>query len=369
MIKIKEQEPKKRIVILTVTEFCNLDCSYCYEKSKTRKVMDIERAKDIIKFEFDNSNEFEEVEFDLFGGEPTLRKNFIKEIVEWTIKQKFSKPFIFFIDTNGTVVHGDFQKWLLKHKKYVWVGLSLDGTPETHNKNRSNSYEQIDIPFFVKNYPCQPVRMTVHNNSIDNLSNDIIHLHKLGFNEVTATFANGINWDFNAIKKPLVQELLKLVSFYENNPDLKVCSIFDMKLAQILNEEEPVQKWCGTGTNMVSYSYEGNKYPCHVFQPNTTGNVVSIKEFDFNKINEFSDPECEGCIIEKICPNCYGLNFLDRGNILKRDKGLCGIVKLRALATSNLIFKKIENNTASLEPNELYQTIEAIEKIQNHLLI
>lgn len=30
---------KRKIVILTLTENCNLDCIYCFEKAKTKKLM------------------------------------------------------------------------------------------------------------------------------------------------------------------------------------------------------------------------------------------------------------------------------------------------------------------------------------------
>lgn len=360
--------PNRRIVILTVTESCNLNCVYCYEKSKTKREMSIEKAKEIISYEFENSPTFDEIEIDLFGGEPTLRKKFIKEIVEWVKTSKFKKPFIFYIDTNGTLIKGEFKEWLLKNKEYVWVGLSLDGTPESHNKNRSNSYSSIDIPFFIENYPGQSVRMTINNSTVKNLSKDIIHLHTLGFSEVTATFANGINWDFELIKEDLISEIKKLIDFYTENPKLKPCSIFDMKLPEILNQNVPISKWCGCGTNMVSYTTDGISYPCHTFQPNTSG-CNELVNIDFDSINDFNDIECRSCLIERICSNCYGLNLNERNNILSRDKRMCGIHKVRALATSMLLSEQIESGIKDFDPNELYQIIEAIELIQSELTI
>lgn len=330
--------------------------------------MSLEKAKDIITFEFENSTTFDEIEFDLFGGEPTLRKNFIIEIVEWTKNMDFNKPFIFYIDTNGTLINGDFKNWLIQNKEFVWVGLSLDGSPETHNINRSNSYYDIDISFFISNYPGQSVRMTINDLTINNLSKDIIHLHNLGFSEITATFANGINWVYDKIKDNLISELKTLIIFYMENPKLKVCSIFDMQLPEILKGNEPVSKWCGCGTNMISYTADGLSYPCHTFQPNTTGCNQAII-IDFNSINNFRDEECKNCIIERICSNCYGINLNERKNILSKDKRMCEIHKTRALATSMLLCKQIENETKQFEPNELYQIIEAIEFIQSELTI
>jgi len=354
--------------MLTITEHCNLDCIYCFEKSKTKNVMDIKIAQDAIKYEFENSEDFDEIEFDIFGGEPTLRKKFIIDIIEWTHKQGFSKPYLFFIETNGTLLDKNFKEWLIKNKEHVWIGLSLDGTPETHNRNRSGSYYDIDIVFFVKNYPEQSVRMTVYHNAIDNLSNDIKHLHKLGFNDIIATFANGVNWDFIKLKDIISKQFSNLVDFYMENPQYKVCSIFDMQIIDILKEEKRTEQWCGAGTTLVSYSFDGKKHPCQSFQANTTGSdatSMQIESLDFKKFEDFRDTDCENCIIEPICPNCYGINYVERGSLLKRDKELCGITKLRALAASYLKAKQIRNKQIDLEPSILYQTIEAIEVIQN----
>lgn len=361
---------KRKIAMLTITEHCNLDCVYCFEKSKTKKVMDLKTAQKSINFEFNHLDDFDEIEFDVFGGEPTLRKKFIIDIVEWTYGQNYDKPFLFFIETNGTLLDDNFKRWLTKNNANVRIGLSLDGTPETHNKNRSNSYDDIDIDFFVKNYPKQSVRMTVYHNAIDNLSNDIKHLHKLGFKDVLAIFANGVNWNFNNIKKTLSNEFEKLIEFYIENPEIKVCSIFDMQLIDILKKEKRTEQWCGAGVTMVSYSYDGNKYPCQTFQPNATETnkiPINISNINFENIDDFRDPDCGNCAIESICPNCYGINYVERGDLLRRDKELCGITKLRAIATSFLVAKQIQNNPNKLEPNILYQTIEVIEIIHKKL--
>src|ERR1017187_10500315 len=113
---------KRRLVMLTITESCNLNCRYCYETAKTNAFMDLQMAKDVVRDEFEHASKFDEIEFDLFGGEPTLRKDFIIDLVEWTVAQKFNKPFLFFLQTNGTLVHGAFQEWLIQNKKHLYVG-------------------------------------------------------------------------------------------------------------------------------------------------------------------------------------------------------------------------------------------------------
>jgi len=361
-----KKEPKRKIVVLTITEQCNLNCIYCFEKAKTSKTMSLDVAKAAVEHEFKNSDLFDELEFDLFGGEPTLCKAVIQELVEWTEARDFCKPYLFFIETNGTLVHGEFQEWLVRHKRHVYAGLSLDGTPTTHNRNRSNSYDKIDIPFFATNYPNQSVRMTVFSETIRSLAADVIHLHKLGFSDVVATFAHGITWNKDDVRTVLPEELHKLCAYYLEHPEVTECSIFDMHLPAILQENGPTMKWCGTGTNMISYDPDGTSYPCHTFQSNTTspGKAVKCGQIDFEAMSDFRDPECAHCVLEPICPNCYGMNYVKNGDILKRDRGLCDVVKVQSMAVSYLRAKQIEAGVKRMSPNETYNTIAAIKVIQ-----
>lgn len=355
---------RRKFVVLTVTERCNLNCAYCFEGAKSEKTMDLRIAKQAIENEFVNSDGFDEIEIDLFGGEPTLCKEFLIEIVKWVEERKFEKPALFFIETNGTQVHGDFQDWLLKRKHYVVVGLSLDGTPETHNMNRSNSYEKIDVAFFTKHYPDQAVRLTVHSRTVGRLCEDVMHLHSLGFQNIDASIACGIEWETGNAIEELKRELGKLCKYYLEHPELKECSLFGMHLPDILHRGNKLSQRCGAGTNMVSIGTDGRKYPCHTFQPNTTTTPVELGEIDFGNIEDFRDPECSDCLLEPVCPTCYGINHRTSGDILNRDKEYCRVVKIRALATSYLRGKQLEKGSLKMNPAELFHTTKAVKLVQ-----
>lgn len=43
---------KRKVVQITITEACNLNCIYCYEKNKDFRKMEIPLAKSIIKESF-----------------------------------------------------------------------------------------------------------------------------------------------------------------------------------------------------------------------------------------------------------------------------------------------------------------------------
>ena len=254
-----ETSLRRKTLTLVVTQFCNLNCSYCYQSHKSKKIMNIDVAKSAIDKHIKLSNDFDEFEIDLFGGEPFINTEFIIEICEWTWKQNYNIPMIFFASTNGTLVHGQIQEWLRKNKNSIWLGLSLDGTPKTHNGNRNNSYDKIDINFFLETYPLQPVQMTINSESIASLSEDIIYLHKLGF-KISAALAQGVKWDIENNKKQFAIELKKLSEYYLDNPTITPCTLFEMFLPIIPYKVEQT-KWCGCGTHMVTVDIDGKEYP------------------------------------------------------------------------------------------------------------
>lgn len=81
----------KKIVTLVLTQNCNLNCSYCYEHSKTKKTMSVETAKKIIEKEINTNDEYPEIIFEFFGGEPFLEFDLIKELYEYIWNPKFTK--------------------------------------------------------------------------------------------------------------------------------------------------------------------------------------------------------------------------------------------------------------------------------------
>ena len=61
-------EQLSHTVTLTLTENCNLSCSYCYEHSKSPRMMKIDIAKATVDKELSKTEPDREIEFDFFGA-------------------------------------------------------------------------------------------------------------------------------------------------------------------------------------------------------------------------------------------------------------------------------------------------------------
>ena len=354
-------------IMLVVTHACNLNCIYCYEKKRDSLAVDIERFKEVISF-YLNSNDYDYIVIEFFGGEPWIRKDIIIEICEWTWRQQWKNGYHFFTSTNGTLIHGDVQQWLHDHNQQISCGLSLDGMPNTHNQNRCNSYAQIDIDFFISNWPNQPVKMTISPESLSKLSDNIIFIHKLGFRLAGTNVAEGIDWSKIEYCRTLQIELERLVKYYLEHPLVEVAPILDLPIEKCECDRQYVRNKDCAGKTIMAYDCDGKEYPCNYFTPMTFSEdkLSNLKLSDFLEDKNLIDEYCfNNCYFYSICPNCYGANYLANGNLSERDKSMCNLVRIRAYYCAALQTHKIlQSDNIQSDNNLIALKIRAIKKIK-----
>lgn len=363
-------EIKGRSVTLTLTNKCNLNCIYCYESKKSSSKMTYDIAKNIIDKETNESNGTMII-FELFGGEPFLEFDLIKKIYN-CIEEKNLKKWIMFATTNGTLVHGEIQNWLVEHKKHFVCGLSLDGNRNMHNINRSNSFDKIDIDFFRTNYPNQHVKMTISPDTLPSLSEGVIFLHEIGF-RVNCNLAFGIDWSDIKNITILEKELKLLIDYYLKNPDEEPCSILGLGFEQIVKKKgEFIKKWCGTGTHMHTYDINGKCYPCQFFMPLSVGDEKALLLEHSNFKEEISlqelDEKCQSCVVSSACPTCYGSNYINTGNVYSKDDYYCKMMKVIMKARSYFRAKQWELGQLNVSDAKKDAILKAILKIQKELV-
>lgn len=351
----------RKTIVIQTTENCNLRCSYCYQHEKSLNKIESEQAKSIIKQSFEESDDFEENEFDFIGGEPLLYPDLIMEVCDWTWQQKFCKPYIFFVNTNGTLLRNDFKIWASLNRDKIWLGLSLDGTKEMHDLNRDNSYDKIDVDYFLTNWPNQPVKMTVSPHTLKNFSTGVIHMHNLGF-AVNANLAYGVDWSNENNQSILSDELFKLIEFYLSNDSITPIRLLTMPLFNLLSTKR--EKYCGTGTGMVAYDINANKYPCQLFY-NITVKDENWKSLDFNCIHESYYSNCFSKEFFNLCPICIGINYSQNDTNFSCDRNLCKLMNVFFKANAYFQFKQLKSNTYKGDFPK--RTLQAIRIINNKL--
>lgn len=360
-----------RNIYITTNVQCNLRCVYCYEDKKGDDIFDMEKAKSRLIEDLSEPKD-DTVYINLHGGEPFLVFDQIKELCEWAWEQNFPQNFVFFATTNGTLVHGRIKEWLYDNRHRFVAGLSLDGTREMHNANRSNSFDLIDLDFFSSTWPTQSVKMTVSPLSLPMLADGVKFVKSKGFERLDVNLAYMIDWDKPEYIRIYYRELMKLLEYYKEHPDyIKNCSIFDKRFVVLNYEDSETRKWCGAGTEMEVYDVDGKKYPCHLFFPNVCGKEKSENwhNINFNDPNEYIKGECGKCPIYAICPTCYAANYIERDDIGLRDMSLCRLEKVRTLVVAKYQYDRIVNSNEDVnsfsaeEMCERMDILKGLEKI------
>lgn len=141
-------EYSRRIYVSTNFS-CNLNCVYCFEKNKNDIEFDVDEAVSILEKMLMEKTEHG-TKIKLHRGEPFLVFPKIKQLCETLWKKQFPEYYHFSVTTNGTLIHGEIKRWLYENRDKITLKLSLDGNRKSHNINRSNSFDKIDLNFLSR---------------------------------------------------------------------------------------------------------------------------------------------------------------------------------------------------------------------------
>lgn len=120
---------KKPVVVWNMGRRCNLKCVHCYSQSKDieyKNELTTEEAKTVLK----DLGEYGAPVILFSGGEPMMRKDLF-ELIAYAKEQGLRAV----ISTNGTLITKE-KAVELKKFGLSYVGVSMDGLKETHDKFR-----------------------------------------------------------------------------------------------------------------------------------------------------------------------------------------------------------------------------------------
>lgn len=145
--------PALSIMIKPASALCNLRCEYCFYRDVAENraqseygIMARETARALIQKALTFADGAP-VSFTFQGGEPTLAgleyyENFISDLKERNTK---NSPVFLSMQTNGTLINGDWAKFLAENN--FLTGLSLDGDFDANrfrkDENGKNSFYNI----------------------------------------------------------------------------------------------------------------------------------------------------------------------------------------------------------------------------------
>ncbi len=107
-----------KAVCLNIIHACNLRCKYCFadegEYNGHKGVMSVETAKKAIEYVVKRSGPRRNIEIDLFGGEPSMIMDRIKEIIAYARENEkaWNKNIRFTMTTNATLLTDEMMDYM-----------------------------------------------------------------------------------------------------------------------------------------------------------------------------------------------------------------------------------------------------------------
>ncbi len=344
IVDFKKRKTVVKALCLHIAHDCNLACKYCFADEgeyhgQKRELMSLEVGKKAIDFLIENSGSRVNLEVDFFGGEPLMNFEIVKEIVAYgrSKEKEFNKNFRFTLTTNGVLLDDDVIEFC--NKEISNVVLSLDGRKCIHDfmrptRNGKGSYDVI-VPKF-KNFvekrgdKSYYVRGTFTRNNTD-FSNDFKEMADLGFKEISiepVVAAPSEDYSIREEDLPKIfEEYDKLaLDIIERYKKKKPVTFFHYMID--LNGGPCVYKrlsGCGSGTEYLAVTPQGELYPCHqfvgidgfklgtVFDGIENTDVVN----EFKLCNVYAKEKCKDCFARFYCSGgCAANSYLYSGGIL-----------------------------------------------------
>ena len=152
-------------IILQLTQECNFRCTYCiysedsspYQRTHSSLEMTEEQAERAVDFLFENSRDVRLVNIGFYGGEPLLRFDLIRHIVDYVNENYYGKKVTYAITTNGSLLTDEVINFFIEHN--IRPMISFDGPKEIHDKyrhfahNGKGTYDAVISRLdYIKNY-------------------------------------------------------------------------------------------------------------------------------------------------------------------------------------------------------------------------
>ena len=332
-----------KAVCLNIIHACNLRCKYCFadegEYNGHKGKMSLETAKKAIDYVVKRSGPRRNIEIDLFGGEPTMMMDTIKEIIAYARENeaKWNKKIRFTMTTNATLLTDEMMDYMDKELENII--LSIDGRKEVNDKVRirfdgKGSYDQI-LPNIKKmvakrdKTKAHTVRGTFTRENLD-FYEDVKMMVDEGFREISIEPVVLEDGHPLALRR---EDLPKIFESYDKLYDElvqkkaegKEFNFYHFKVD--LNGGPCVYKrisGCGAGFEYVAITPQGEVYPCHQFVGKEEYKLGSIYDdtYDaelgkkFKKAHIYNKPKCRECWARFYCSGgCQANNLSFNGNI------------------------------------------------------
>ncbi len=321
---------------ISITNRCNLKCSYCYERHLNTEYGCISGQTMYKITEFINHRGDAGTVY-LFGGEPLLYKDTVKYFCE-NLKAKQ-----FVITTNGTLLEEEFIKWCAENE--IIINMSHDGSKCTE-RGADTILLDSNLKLLLKYQPKTLVQLVYTKQTLPCLYDNIIYLKSLGVKKVSAAMDAFLVPDDPDSFGDLLREQWKKIS------EIKDLFVYELALKKktIKNNKRSTCEIC---KKKLFINWDGKFYPCIQFQNKQEyqcGDVYAGIEAekaraahpDYSMISE----RCEGCEISEYCRNsCACRKMGTTGTVRNISEAACLEEQVHILTALEILSKESRGKT------------------------
>jgi uncharacterized protein len=280
--------------LIDFTNICNFNCIYCFRDLKNNREITLEHLNAICDYIVDycRKHRISRITVQPWGGEPLLA--YKKIIYCYNRISKFGINVNMTIETNGSILNEEIIKFIKNFD--VQIGISIDGSECLHNKQRQS--KTCDYKLILKNV------QTLHKNNIKDISSISVVTQK-GIEYIDSTVKTIAEvFKINNLKLNLVHNSDfkdSYTQFRDEEIEEFVCRLYNsIKKYRIKNQriiESNIQQriknllyrnnsniclssGCQGGYRMISFSSNGDIYPCEMvdYEEEKIGSIYSGKD-------------------------------------------------------------------------------------------
>ncbi|MEA4926489.1 MAG: radical SAM protein [Syntrophomonadaceae bacterium] len=333
------------LVVWNMTRRCNLRCKHCYIEAEDHDYAN-ELSTGEAKTFIDDLAEMKVPVLLFSGGEPLIRKDIFE--LGALAAAKGLRPVI---SSNGTLIDDEAARQI-KAAGFQYVGISIDGAPETHDdfRNKKGAFAMAlkGIKACMAHGVKTGMRFTVNRYNQHDLPRifEIIEEENIPrFCMYHLVYAGRgqemMQMDTSVEEKRSILDFVsrKTVELYNNGVETEILTTDNhadgIYLYNKIKAQEPahgdevvrllqMHGGCSAGTKFANVDSRGNVHPCQFWQDYTVGNV---REKPFGQIWNSDDELMVKLRVkhQHVKGKCGDCDY----------KTLCGGCRIRARAISN----------------------------------
>jgi len=385
-------------LILELTARCNHRCGYCafsgrysFKRTHEEKDMPLEIAKKAVDYFLAGSRNDESGEsgdgrngaITFYGGEPLLRFDLIKAVVELTKEKGAFERYRFSLTTNGTMLNDEIIDYFVANS--ISILISLDGPKKYHDRYRlfkngggtfdvildnlkrikkqspeyfgnSISFNAVVSPpydmdalidFFCKRKFFEPFRKKTAVNFVD--SYETSFFADFDLEKERENPGGELERLLNRYKRALIRGTHEQLTI-EKQLFLEDFHTIVCRPREFLGDSIPPLGSCIPGQRRLFVNTLGKFYMCERvgsnFEIGNVGDGINIRRIcDFYKMYDDFFKDCGHCWALRLCKKCFNSVRRGRDFDVQRKKEMC-VKKLRHIEKNLVTFCEIVEEKA-----------------------